>query len=492
MFDDKDDEIKNENDIPRESDGTDVNDRGDETGRDDEKEDAISQRDEHTYDTGVSRESSQGNDERYYGGNEKKPNKPSGDSYMSKKTVGWIVALCLLLSIICGVCASAVTQAFRNGNAETRTETQAPSSSAQVEISTTATDKTDVIVPLQPSDTSSAVSVPTINAATDGTKYDSYADVVEKCINSVVQIEVTEETTSIFYGTYETKGAGAGVIYTSDGYIVTNYHVVGEDTKSVTVIMYDGTKYEGRFICGDESMDVSVIKINKDDCVYAKVGDSSTMRLGENVVAIGNPLGYGITVTPGIVSALSRTITIENTTMTLMQTSAAINSGSSGGGLFNMKGELIGLTNAKIGGTSVEAMGYAIPSEKVIKCVNDFASYGYVTGIARLGVHIKNYVQIGITKYTGLISVSSVVKGGTADMFGIKVNDIIYSIDGVECGSLANLNKILTRYKVGDTVTVTVLRPTVDSSSAISYNAYLKSCEEVTLRVTFVEFNPDN
>lgn len=483
FYDDKDDELKNEENITE---------NDEETNKEEEPKAAD--------DYAVERQDARDEENRttdyygrnYHGDNGNKPEKPRNDSYMSKKTVGLIVALCLVLSIICGVCASAVTQAFRDGRVETTTNNKNSSTEETVENTETTADTTPVVIPVEPVDTTGAVAIPTISPVTGGTRYGSYADVVEKCINSVVQIEVTEETSSVFYGTYETKGAGAGVIYTTDGYIITNYHVAGAATKGITVILYDGTQYEGQFICGDESMDLAVIKISKNDCVAAQISDSASVRLGEDVLAIGNPLGYGITVTPGIVSALSRTVTIENTTMVLMQTSAAINSGNSGGGLFNMEGELIGITNAKVGGTSVEAMGYAIPSEKVIKCVNDFANYGYVTGVARFGVGVRNYVQIGRMTYSGLISVSSVTKGGTADVCGIQVNDIIYAINGTECTSFANLNKILTRYKVGDTVTVTVLRPTVEASSAASYNSYLKSCEEVQLQVTFVEFNPGN
>lgn len=482
FYDNKDDELKNEENI---TENEEANNKEENTPENDGS--AINDG-EHTEETGYS-----GYNHDFDNGKKpEKPEKPRNDSYMSKKTVGLIVALCLVLSIICGVCASAVTQAFRDGKLETTENAQSSTVVSGSEKTETTSDSSTSVIPVEPVDTTGAVAIPTVSPATGGTRYGSYADVVEKCINSVVQIEVTEEATSVFYGTYETKGAGSGVIYTTDGYIITNYHVAGASTKSITVILYDGTRYEGQFICGDESMDLSVIKISKDDCVAAQISDSASVRLGEDVIAIGNPLGYGITVTPGIVSALSRTVTIENTTMVLMQTSAAINSGNSGGGLFNMKGELIGITNAKVGGTSVEAMGYAIPSEKVIKCINDFANYGYVTGIARFGVGIRNYVQIGRMTYSGLISVSSIVSGGTADVCGIKINDIIYAVNGTECTSFANLTKILTKYKVGDTVTVTVLRPTIEASSAASYNSYLKSCEEVQLQVTFVEFNPGN
>ena len=317
-----------------------------------------------------------------------------------------------------------------------------------------------------------------------------YAEVAEKCINSVVQIEATETVQSYYYGPQTSVGRGSGVIYTTNGYIITNYHVVGKNTEKITVTLYDGTKYEGAYICGDESADVSVIKINKNDCTAAKIGDSDALKLGEQVLAIGNPLGYGITLSDGIISALSRTVTVENTTMTLMQTTAAINSGNSGGGLFNMKGELIGITNAKVGGTSVEAMGYAIPSEKVIKCVNDFSQYGYLTGVARLGVSIYNYIEIGMRKITGYIRVDTVKEGGTAALAGIKPGDIITAIDDVDCGDFSILTELLTKYKVGDTVTLKILRPTEASKSSGSYNAYLRSCEEVTLSVTFVEFDP--
>lgn len=173
-----------------------------------------------------------------------------------------------------------------------------------------------------------------------------------------------------------------------------------------------------------------------------------------------------------------------------MQTTAAINSGNSGGGLFNMKGELIGITNAKVGGTSVEAMGYAIPAEKVIKCVNDFSKYGYLTGVARLGVTVYSYVDIGRYRYTGVIRVDSVKEGGTAALAGIEAGDIIASINGTECSDFSTLTELLTKYKVGDTVTLKILRPTEASKSSGSYNAYLRSCEEVTLGVTFVEFDP--
>lgn len=418
---------------------------------------------------------------------EKKPENKKSEGYMSKKTVGWIVALCLVVSIVCGVCANAVTGALRGNVGETTTENGGAAVTTTGAINDSTTTDDTVITPIS---TDGATAIPTVTVSENDTTYTSIADVAEKCINSVVQIEITKNVTSVYYGTYEQTGAGSGVIYSADGYIVTNYHVVGNDTKTIKVILYDGSTYEGQFICGDESADISIIKISKNDCQAAKIADSSTLRLGENVVAIGNPLGYGLTVTEGIISAKSRTITVENTTMILMQTTAAINSGNSGGGLFNMKGELVGITNAKIGGTSVESMGYAIPSEKVIKCISDFSKYGYLTGVARLGVTVSDKITIGMMSYSGYVFVQKVSEGGSAEKAGILANDIIYSIDGKEFSSYATLTEILTKYKVGDTVTIKLLRPSVALSSSVNYNSYIRSCEDVTVTLTFVEFNP--
>ena len=426
----------------------------------------------------------------YNGGNQSGGKKPK-DSYMSKKTVGWIVALCLVVSIICGICANAVTGIIRNTKTETTTSpssvtTEDPGKTTDVN-GQNQTSTSDNIVPVTKVN---AKDIPLAVKSTTDKCLANYAEVAEKCINSVVQIEATETVQSYYYGPQTSVGRGSGVIYTTNGYIITNYHVVGKNTEKITVTLYDGTKYEGAYICGDESADVSLIKINKNDCTAAKIGDSDALKLGEQVLAIGNPLGYGITLSDGIISALSRTVTVENTTMTLMQTTAAINSGNSGGGLFNMKGELIGITNAKIGGTSVEAMGYAIPAEKVIKCINDFSKYGYLTGVARLGVTVNEYITIGRYSYNGVIRVVSVQNGGTAAIAGIKEGDIISSVAGTDCSDFSTLTELLTKYKVGDTVTVKILRPTEESASRATYQAYLRSCEEITLEVTFVEFDP--
>ena len=290
---------------------------------------------------------------------------------------------------------------------------------------------------------------------------------------------------------YEVAGAGSGVIYTKDGYIITNYHVANDNTKSITVTLYDGTKYEGKYIYGDQYVDLAVIKIEKDDCDYASFGNYDDVHIGDMVLAIGNPLGYGITVTDGIVSALDKAITIENTTMVLLQTSAEINSGNSGGGLFNMNGELIGIVNAKIAGTSVEGMGYAIPSSVVVKSINDLKDFGYITGKARLGVTVqtKQYQTWPYMQTHTYTQVTEINPNGSAAKSGLQVGDILYRFNDTEITSFEVLSQQLTKYKVGDTVKLTVRRPTIELT-ANNLSEYLTTSETVELEITFVEFNP--
>lgn len=425
-----------------------------------------------------------------YSGREKKKE----ESYMSKKTVGWIVALCLVISIICGVCAGAVTGALKDSSATTTPSTTVmpihESTTQSKTDSTTQQKSTEQIVPI---DTSAATNIPQAAFAGDIKTYACREDMVEDCVKSVVIIDVTEIATDIFGDQYEKLGHATGVVYSTDGYIVTNYHVAGKDTISITVTFNDGTKYEGQFICGDSSLDIAIVKVNKNDCVAARFGDSSKLRLSSDVVVIGNALGEGITVTKGTISAMSRKVVIGNATMTLMQTDATINEGNSGGGMFNMAGELVGIPNAKICGETVESTGYAIPSANVVKYINDFSQYGYVTGLARLGISANpNGIVWGSRLYSGVgVKVSTVVTGGTADVCGIKTDDIISSVNGVNCSSFATLTEILTGYKVGDTVTMRILRPTEESSSQTNFNNYLRTCETVDIEVTFIEFNPD-
>ena len=312
--------------------------------------------------------------------------------------------------------------------------------------------------------------------------------VAERCLNASVLIKVTTDSGS---------GSGSGVIYTTDGYIITNYHVVGADAQSVKVTLYSGEEYDAKFIYGDESLDISVIKIDKNDCTAAQIC-SEPLNYGEQVIVIGNALGNGFTLTSGYVSAPEREVTFSSTyeTMTLVQIDAAVNNGNSGGGLFNTAGQLVGIVNAKLSGTtssgaSIDNIGFAIPMSTVTRCINDLREYGYVTGVARLGVTVQNYVELNSYRYTGLSVINSLVPDGSAALAGLKNGDIIYAINGQTIDSFSTLKQMLTAYSVGDTIKLTVYRPNENASNTSNINFYLRNCEEVTVDLTFVEFNPN-
>ena len=412
-----------------------------------------------------------------------KKKKKKSEVHMTKGAVAMLIVLCLMVSVLAGVGMNALTGGSQDPSAVSTTGGTVQSGDGTTNSG---------VIPGQNTSNGNSETAPSVETQPrENTEYSALAKVANECIKSVVIINITETSTA--YGQeYTTSGAGSGVIYTTDGYIITNYHVVGKDTKTISVTLYNGEVYEGKYIYGDEYADISVIKIEKNDCTPAKIGDSTKMVLGDTVLAIGNPLGCGLSVTDGIVSALARDVTVENTTMTLMQTSAAINSGNSGGGLFNTDGELIGIVNAKIGGTSVEGMGFAIPSSTVVKCLNDLKNYGYITGQARLGVTVqtKQYQTWPYMQTYSYIQVTEINANGSAAKSGLKVGDILQKINGTEISSFATLSQMLTKYEVGDTVTLTIRRPTIELTSS-NLSEYLNTCEEIDITITVVEFNPN-
>ena len=299
----------------------------------------------------------------------------------------------------------------------------------------------------------------------------SYAKAINKAIDTVVQIstKATSSTTNIF-GQSTTSDAtvlGSGVIISSDGYIVTNNHVV-EDANEVSVILNNDETYDATIIGTDTKTDLALIKIEATDLAYSSLVDSDTLELGQEVVAIGNSLGKGTSSTNGIISALNREVTINNYTMTLILTNAEVNSGNSGGGLFDMNGNLVGIVNAKImsqttssSSTSVEGMGYAIPSNTVKTIVEELMNNGYVKNRATLGVKVitdNSYLEYYGYEDTKGAVISEVVEGGAAEKAGLKAGDIIIAIDGNTIDSFTDLSKELDNYNVGDTVKVTVNR----------------------------------
>ncbi len=300
-------------------------------------------------------------------------------------------------------------------------------------------------------------------AAADSRQQMSAADIYEQNVNSTVGI-TTAVTTTNYWG-YETKSAaaGSGFIVTDDGYILTNYHVV-EKAETITVALYDGTTYDGELVGYDESNDIAVLKVDAEDLVPVTVGDSAALRVGDEVVAIGNPLGeLTFSLTGGLVSALDREITVSGgVTMDLIQTDCAINSGNSGGALFNMYGEVIGITNAKYSssgmGASIDNIGFAIPISQVAGIVQSIIEKGYIAK-PYIGVTISDVSSeaLGYGLPEGA-AIHSVEEDSPAAEAGLQENDIVTAVDGQPVTGRRDLTDIVGAAEPGSKLTLTVYR----------------------------------
>lgn len=278
--------------------------------------------------------------------------------------------------------------------------------------------------------------------------------------DAVVEI-VTSGTAQGFFGQMEmVEGAGSGVIVNSNGYIVSNYHVIEGATK-VTVTLHNGDSYSASIVGGDNENDIAVLKINAKNLKTAVIGDSSTVDVGDLAIAIGNPLGQlGGTCTQGIISALNRRLTVDNRTLDLLQTDSAINPGNSGGGLFNSKGELIGIVESKSSGTGIEGLGFAIPINTVKDEINDLIENGKISGKPAIGITITE-VSAENAEYYNLdgegVYVAKVT-GDNAKKAGFQQGDKLLKLDGESFTNSGDFIKKVRSHKVGDTVTVTISR----------------------------------
>lgn len=305
----------------------------------------------------------------------------------------------------------------------------------------------------------------------------SVSEIAEKAADSVVEIVIKSTADSGYRGQTILTGAGSGVILTQNGRIITNNHVV-EDADSITVRLRNGEEYEAELLGADSKSDIAVIKINADDLTPAVIGDSSLLRVGELAVAIGNPLGeLGGTVTDGIISALDRQITIDGQNMTLLQTNAAINPGNSGGGLFNGRGELIGIVNAKSSGTDIEGLGFAIPINKAVEIYSDLADYGYVRGRADAGMSMLE-ISDTATAYMYRVSqlgvyVYEVENGSSAQNAGLKSGDYVLTAGGKEISALADFNSVIDSHSIGDQIEISVLRGRTVHDFTITLTEYI-------------------
>lgn len=326
---------------------------------------------------------------------------------------------------------------------------------------------------------SGITNVAIVTSDSDRTAYvGTPAEVAAAVKDTVVEITTEIVTTSSYFGQYITSGAGSGVIINSDGYIITNYHVI-ESATSITVRTTDGTEYKASVVGSDEDADIAVLKVDATGLLAAKLGNSSSLVVGEQVLAIGNPLGkLGGSVTVGYISALDREITVDGKKMTLLQTDTSINPGNSGGGLFNLAGELVGVVNAKSSGSGIEGLGFAIPIDSVSDTIEQLLEYGYVRGKAFLGIKTMDVSSLSAyLYYSGYTNTGVYITSSNLNT-ALKSMDRVISIDGKEIQTTSDINTVLAEHAVGDTLTVTVARggKTVD----VTVTCYEKTPENIS------------
>ena len=410
------------------------------------------------------------------------PNGGDPNKKPKKKHTGLKVAAFVLAMVLVSGGSIGVYEGIRSSNADNSSSIVASNDSSAAESSTGDSSSS------KKSDSSQSwIQL----ASTNGSM--SVADIVKKVTPSVVGVQSTFSSSNgsnnnpmngyggfFGYGSQGNNGSqgmtgvGTGIIMSKDGYIVTNAHVIYDDeygygeASSVQIQMSDEeTTYDARIVAYDKEADIAVLKIDADNLTPAEFGDSSSCEVGEMVVAIGNPLGlqFQNTVTCGIISALDRKVTINDNTMTLIQTDTAINNGNSGGPLINSSGQVIGINSAKMSSTysgeaTVEGIGFAIPMSEAKSIVDDLINYGYVTGRPQLGISCQDVTEAVSQAYNIPVGayIFSVTAGGAADQAGLQPGDVITGLQDQTISTTEELNAVKNQYKAGDTITLTYVR----------------------------------
>ena len=314
----------------------------------------------------------------------------------------------------------------------------------------------------------------------DGQTAMSDAEVYAANVNSAVSINVTGTAGTNFFGQpVQTASSGSGFVLTENGYIVTNYHVV-ESAETVKVTMYNGDEYEAKYVGGDEDYDIAVIKVEAEGLQAVTLGDSDTLNVGDHVLAIGNPLGeLTFSMSGGMVSSVNRAINVDGTPFNMIQTDTSINSGNSGGPLFNEYGEVVGIVSAKYSssssGASVEGLGFAIPMNDVFAMIQDIMTNGYITNKPYLAITGGTMTEQMAAQYrydiTKGVFVYSVEEGGAAQKAGLKMGDVIVKVDDHQIDSMEDLTMVKKQYAAGDTCTVTYYREGAESTTELTWDA---------------------
>ena len=315
----------------------------------------------------------------------------------------------------------------------------------------------------------------------------SPSEVYASTVNSVVSINCSAVSTNIFGQQTESASSGSGFIYTADGYIVTNQHVVA-NASSINVTLYNGDTYPATLVGSDSDYDVAVLKIDAKDLPAVTLGSSTDVNVGDTVLAIGNPLGeLTFSMSQGIVSCVNRAINVEGTPFNMIQVDASINPGNSGGPLMNLYGEVVGIVSAKYSSyadTTVEGLGFAIPINDVQSIIKDIIENGSVGNKAYMAITAGTMTQQMAAQYkinaTEGVFVYSVEDGGAGDKAGLKLGDVITKLNDTQITSMEDLSAAKKGFKAGDTVTLTVLRDGKEITTQLTFDAQPQTTDDTT------------
>lgn len=371
--------------------------------------------------------------------------------------VGRVVALILSCAVISAACGFGGAILAQNGSRTGKTTVQ------------------------QSNRTAATVNVKKVNGQT----LMSPAEVYASTVNSVVSINCSAVSTNIFGQQTESASSGSGFIYTADGYIVTNQHVVA-NASSINVTLYNGDTYPATLVGSDSDYDVAVLKIDAKDLPAVTLGSSTDVNVGDTVLAIGNPLGeLTFSMSQGIVSCVNRAINVEGTPFNMIQVDASINPGNSGGPLMNLYGEVVGIVSAKYSSyanTTVEGLGFAIPINDVQSIIKDIIENGSVGNKAYMAITAGTMTQQMAAQYkinaTEGVFVYSVEDGGAGDKAGLKLGDVITKLNDTQITSMEDLSAAKKGFKAGDTVTLTVLRDGKEITTQLTFDAQPQTTDD--------------
>ena len=373
----------------------------------------------------------------YYAPEEKKPHERSGEAQRSGTLR--IACLCLVCALVGGLVGGFVSWNAVKGSIADGT---VKDNSVKPIVSTTGGKKVS-------SETASA------------------NEIYELGCKQTVGVSLESTYANIFGQQSASAVAGTGFVITADGYVMTNYHVIESAQKrgyKISVLFKDKSSFEAKVVGFDEDNDVAVLKIDASDLNPATIGNSDDIAVGDSVFAIGNPLGeLDFSMTSGRVSALDRSITTEQggAAINMFQFDAAINSGNSGGPVYNESGEVIGIATAKVGSSGVEGLGFAIPINDAADIANELITKGYVSGRAYMGVNIDNRYTSVYAQYYNMPEgayVYNVESGGCAEKSGLAAGDIITEVGGEVIGSYSDLNAAIKNFKAGQSIEIVVYR----------------------------------